>query len=75
MTELLNVNRNSYDQISNMNNQINSFQMKLNQLLSIHNELQQKIDEIVLSQHDCIKKEKNIDQSLRIINFKLVIFD
>ena len=70
MTELLNVNRNSYDQISNMNNQINSFQMKLNQLLSIHNDLQQKIDEIVLSQHDCIKKEQNIDQSLRKINFK-----
>lgn len=70
MTELLNVNRNSYDQISNMNNQINSFQMKLNQLLSIHSDLQQKIDEIVLSQHDCIKKEQNIDQSLRKINFK-----
>ena len=70
MTELLNVNRNTYDQISNMNNQINSFQMKLNQLLSIHNDLQQKIDEIVLSQHDCIKKEQKIDQSLRKINFK-----
>ena len=64
------MNRNTYDQISNMNNQINSFQMKLNQLLSIHNDLQQKIDEIVLSQHDCIKKEQNIDQSLRKINFK-----
>ena len=75
MTEFLNVNRNSYDQISNMNNQINSFQMKLNQLLSIHNDLQQKIDEIVLSQHDCINKEQNIDQSLRKINIKLVIFD
>ena len=70
MTELLNVNRNSYDQISNMNNQINSFQMKLNQLLSIHNDLQQKIDEIVLNQHDYINKEQNIDQSLRKINFK-----
>ncbi len=75
MTEFLNVNRNSYDQISYMNNQINSFQMKLNQLLSIHNDLQQKIDEIVLSQHDCINKEQNIDQSLRKINIKLVIFD
>jgi hypothetical protein len=75
VTEFLNVNRNSYDQISNMNNQINSFQMKLNQLLSIHNDLQQKIDEIVLSQHDCINKEQNIDQSLRKINIKLVIFD
>ena len=75
MTEFLNMNRNSYDQISNMNNQINSFQMKLNQLLSIHNDLQQKIDEIVLSQHDCINKEQNIDQSLRKINIKLVIFD
>ena len=70
MTELLNVNRNSYDQISNMNNQINSFQMKLNQLLSIHNDLQQKIDEIVLNQHDYINKEQNIVQSLRKINFK-----
>jgi len=49
--------------------------MKLNQLLSIHNDLQQKIDEIVLSQHDCINKEQNIDQSLRKINIKLVIFD
>jgi hypothetical protein len=75
VTEFLNVNRNSYDQISYMNNQINSFQMKLNQLLSIHNDLQQKIDEIVLSQHDCINKEQNIDQSLRKINIKLVIFD
>ena len=75
MTEFLNVNRNSYDQISYMNNQINSFQMKLNQLLSIHNDLQHKIDEIVLSQHDCIKKEQNIDQSIRKINIKLVIFD
>ena len=75
MTEFLNMNRNSYDQISNMNNQINSFQMKLNQLLSIHNDLQHKIDEIVLSQHDCINKEQNIDQSLRKINIKLVIFD
>jgi len=50
---------------NNMNNNVNFFQLKVNQLLTMQNELNQKMDIIIFKQDDSAQKEQNKDESFR----------